>query len=396
MNPEFIRSITNNPERFNSFKMRYVHRDSSDTPSMDRMPWEENGLDGATEAELDARNAAMAAKRRSGSQKVKQLTVKLPQLPLVPQVERRLRAPPATPVDAKLPAVAPPVEQCGYCNVQETARVQQLPAISLPASLTTQELGKELFSKENGTGSHWYGVKPITSDEVTTIKKGLKKTSSGSADEETTKPNRTEQLIVAHGELKRRRHQCSQKEVLITPFTVKIDENGTSRKAADFHPTISKPYTFSYMNANRKRSRDALPANQLSNVSEKQSKNKTLNAESWYVTNFVAVDPTKREMTSSQEASHDLVNEAKTVNSSSRDRATSPKQETVAKKGSDRKRTRVKLVPQNPERQNPQDRRDMRGTWHGPSETAVTAVIIKREARATRLNKFKKVINLSR
>ena len=65
-----------------------------------------------------------------------------------------------------------------------------------------------------------------------------------------------EQLVAAKSELKKQ-HNCDQKQVVISPFTVKIDESGRNSKnkspSKEFQNTISKPFTFSYMQSSKKR-----------------------------------------------------------------------------------------------------------------------------------------------
>nr|CAB3263263.1 uncharacterized protein LOC108949759 [Phallusia mammillata] len=355
INPEFIRHLTHQCD----VKMRYAHRSSSDTPSMERMPWEETDI--GSEAEMAARNAALASTHRSGSRKVRRLTVKLPEMPYVKQ--ERLRAPPATPVN--VPDTIRSSEPCQYCQeneIQKQVVGNGKSAPGLPLKISRKDFGAELLGGGASQGGKpWYGMRPLVADEARILRGEMKTI------HEEPKRDLTEQLILAHGEMKRRKHDCSQKEILITPFAVKIDDKTSStsssvdlplsRKPArnDFRSSITKPYTFSYMSANKKRAsqaRDQQLANHANHLCNSPDKLPKANpGESWYIRNFVNVTPADVNHTDDVTGSDVIPPSTPEAEESSRDKATEPIEASqTSDKGKQRgkRRRRVKLThPQN-------------------------------------------------
>ncbi|XP_078481458.1 uncharacterized protein LOC108949759 [Ciona intestinalis] len=239
---EFGRNGSNS--HLSDVTMRYVHRESNDTPSLDHMPWDDPPE--MRKRKIEPGSVSIHRVSDPEQKTVKRLTITLPSVPPPtpdPLVWRKMTE--------QKKKVKNEEEECKKCEDTKvtkredrrsnkvTEAVKKVPIVSVTEPALSKKLdtmGKESFRK------NWLEVKP---NQITTVKEET-------ADDLNSQKvdSLTEKLILKHGEMKRR-HQCPRKEVVIAPFSVKIDETDVrhlnENGAKKFEQKISPPYTFSYI-----------------------------------------------------------------------------------------------------------------------------------------------------
>nr|XP_018668846.1 uncharacterized protein LOC108949759 [Ciona intestinalis] len=225
--------------------MRYVHRESNDTPSLDHMPWDDPP-EVRKKKKIEPGSVSVHRVSDTEQKTVKRLTITLPSVPPStpdPLVWRKMKE--------QKKKVRKEEDECKMCEDTKVAKredrrsnkvieaVKKVPIVSVTEPALSKKLdaiGKESFRK------NWLEVKP---NQITTVKEET-------ADDLNSQKvdSLTEKLILKHGEMKRR-HQCPRKEVVIAPFSVKVDETDVrhlnENGAKKFEQKISPSYTFSYI-----------------------------------------------------------------------------------------------------------------------------------------------------
>lgn len=220
--------------------MKYAHRGLDDTPPLKQLPWEEENH----KQPLHDSSKHNADQLRSKSKQVKHVTINMPKVPPPSPVSSINRSKSRSKRRKK--ALNQRSHECRWCKNDEVDR-------------TNTKLPPELLIKMQPTN----GIKET--DYVTRHDGGNVHSSQVNniniSDEQLESRNKlTENLVKAHGAL-RKRHTCQKKDVIISPFKVKIDEenkvlsrsishhlNGNGGK---FRGSLSKPFTFSYLPSNK-------------------------------------------------------------------------------------------------------------------------------------------------
>ena len=221
-------------------KMKYAHRGSEDTPPLDLFPWEERPEVKTLPVKRESSPPNNLATAGPKLKPVKHVTINMPRVP--PPSPESLSGKPRSRGRRRrtLQAQHSPCLQC-----HEEKEVGVLPGISTKLTPVNE-------NQEQGTGS----------EEIlaTLPQKSLKKTST--TDRLERRAKLIDKLVDAHGEMKKRhkcppKHDIPQKEVVIAPFKVVIDEennsetkSGSLKNDAGSRPTQStttKSFTFSYM-----------------------------------------------------------------------------------------------------------------------------------------------------
>ena len=231
--------------------MRYAHRGSDDTPPLESFSWKEK-LETKTPFS-DPQNTSIVEPISSDPKPklVKHVTINMPKVP-PPSPESNPGRPKSR--NRRRKTTLNQQQHCRYCDEETRETRVRFPSITsklppltehpAPKVDNDKEMGHTVTDLGNAGGG--FGVSQPIHD-------------SAKRDEAEEKLERRarliDKLVNAHGEMKRR-HNCPQKEVVIAPFKVTIEEDAKSEAKASFLnkreearklSKMTKPFTFSYM-----------------------------------------------------------------------------------------------------------------------------------------------------
>ena len=222
--------------------MKYAHRESDDTPPLQHFPWELGMEASEPPPQITATNPCNAPHDPAPKQ-VNHVTIKLPKVP-PPSPELAL-GPPKLQNHKSGSFIETPIEpfQCRLCeNDVEKQAGAKLPELAVTYAPINESRDPRYMNKKIGGKN----------EEYSGVEKKMKKSPLERIEHRSRLVDR---LVMAHGELKRR-HKCSKKEVVIAPFTVKVENDNRSSEKLPYHQekrktvhvsSITKPFTFSYL-----------------------------------------------------------------------------------------------------------------------------------------------------
>ncbi|XP_076819571.1 uncharacterized protein LOC143465257 isoform X1 [Clavelina lepadiformis] len=318
MDHYFLRRMTHQREKGNDVKIRYAHRSSNDTPTLDQMPWEDKDVvkpGRKVNFSVVQQPLKDPLKIEAKLKVVKRLTITMPKVP-PPSPELQTGRPRSR---GKRKRMTEFKDECKKCAAvvekyqqSKVALKSMNPATNIPRETVLPDIPKEPVHSMTTFDSH--------------INEGALKTAADFPKQEkakTVNPDSTsslaDKLIVAHGAMKKR-HKCPKKEVVIAPFKVSINDKAKdvpNRKVENRKPAsseynmtqITKPFTFSYVQSvsSKDEARETAKTHQPSKKSNLEQLDVCNEAHKQYtqsfsgsalkpsyISNFVSVDQSKQ------------------------------------------------------------------------------------------------------